>query len=106
MTKRQLEKLLDQHIKQKPGNIVSDMDGEKVMINITNGKYYNLGIIGGRIWEMIDHPTTVEGVINNLVHEYDVEPIECEEQVVAFMDHLYEEGLIGYVEREDNGQTK
>ena len=28
---------------QKEGNVVSDMDGEKVMLSIHNGKYYNLG---------------------------------------------------------------
>ena len=33
---------------QSPGNIVSDMDGEKVMLSVHNGKYYNLGEIGGR----------------------------------------------------------
>ena len=33
---------------QIPGNIVSDMGGEKVMMSINNGKYYNLGEIGGR----------------------------------------------------------
>jgi len=31
------------------GNIVSNMDGEKVMLSIKNGKYYNLGEIGGFI---------------------------------------------------------
>lgn len=30
-------------IVQVEGNIVSDMDGEKVMLSIKNGKYYNLG---------------------------------------------------------------
>ena len=33
------------------GNIVSDMGGEKVMLSIENGKYYNLGEMGGEIWE-------------------------------------------------------
>ena len=28
------------------------MDGEKVMLSINNGKYYNLGEIGGDIWEL------------------------------------------------------
>lgn len=38
---------LDHYIVQSEGNIVSDMDGEKVMLSIKNGKYYNLGKIGG-----------------------------------------------------------
>ena len=32
---------LENMIVQSKGNIVSDMDGEKVMLSINNGKYYN-----------------------------------------------------------------
>lgn len=94
---------VDQPVVQKPGSIVSDMGGDKVMMNIASGKYYNLGVIGGRIWTMIEQPKSVELIINELVLEYDIERIECEPQVVAFMDHLYSEGLISYAEREDHG---
>lgn len=97
---------LDQPVVQKPGSIVSDMDGEKVMLNINNGKYYNLGTIGGRIWGMMDYPMMVQHIITELVMEYDVERIECEQQVVSFLDHLYAEGLISYAEREDNGHCE
>ena len=38
---------------QVKGNIVSDMGGEKVMLSVNKGKYYNLGEIGGDIWELI-----------------------------------------------------
>lgn len=93
---------LDRPLIQNPGSIVSDMDGEKVMINIHNGKYYNLGTIGGRIWEIIINPMTVQQVISELVGEYDVEPTECQHQVLSFLDHLYAEGLIGFAEGKDN----
>ena len=42
-----------QTISQIKGNIVSDMSGEKIMLSIEKGKYYNLGEIGGEIWELI-----------------------------------------------------
>lgn len=38
---------------QREGNIASDMDGEKVMLNVKNGKYYNLGEVGGEIWSAL-----------------------------------------------------
>ena len=41
---------LNSRIVQSKGNMVSDMDGEKVMLNIEKGKYYNLGELGGTIW--------------------------------------------------------
>ena len=44
---------LESVVSQVDGQIVSDMGGEKVMLSIHNGKYYNLGGLGGRIWEQL-----------------------------------------------------
>ena len=81
-------------IVQCTGNIVSDMDGEKVMMSIHNGKYYNLGEIGGVIWDLIKSPISVDQLIATLMLEYEVVKSECEEQVVSFLDLLYKEKLI------------
>ncbi|MFJ5768896.1 lasso peptide biosynthesis PqqD family chaperone [Psychrobacillus sp. NPDC093180] len=79
---------------QKQGNIVSDMDGEKVMLSIQSGKYYNLGELGGEIWGLMEEPITIEKLVANLVSRYDVEKAECEEQVTAFLTKLLKEELI------------
>jgi acetylornithine/succinyldiaminopimelate/putrescine aminotransferase len=81
-------------IVQGEGNIVSDMDGEKVMLNIANGKYYNLGQIGGYIWELISAPISVEQLVTALMKEFDVEQEVCEEQTKVFLNHLLEEKII------------
>jgi len=81
-------------VSQVEGNIVSDMDGEKVMLSIQNGKYYNLGEIGGVIWECIKEPISINELIDSLVTQYDVEKSECRSQVMEFLDQLVEEGLV------------
>ncbi|WP_423409222.1 lasso peptide biosynthesis PqqD family chaperone [Heyndrickxia sp. MSNUG] len=91
--------IMESKIAQMPGNIVSDMDGEKVMLNIDNGNYYNLGEMGGVIWEMIKEPNSVDNLINELLLEYEVEKKDCENQVISFINKLYSEGLISVVNR-------
>lgn len=81
-------------VTQGEGNIVSDMDGEKVMLSIENGKYYNLGEMGGVIWDLIKSPTSINQLVNSLLAQYEVEQSECEEQVMTFLKMLHEEGLI------------
>lgn len=81
-------------IVQTEGNLVSDMDGEKVMLSIENGKYYNLGQIGGRIWELIASPVTINGVVEQLVEEYEIEPDVCNQQVCTFIQQLATDGLV------------
>lgn len=83
-----------QQVSQIEGNIVSDMGGEKVMLNIQQGKYYNLGDVGGEIWERIKDPILIQELIGTLMAQYDVEQTECEEQVLSFLDHLVMEGLV------------
>ena len=92
---------LENVIFQSQGNVVSNMDGEKVMMSIQNGKYYNLGEIGGVIWDLIEKPIFVKNVIANLISEYDIEQLECEKQVVTFLELLNKEGLI-YIQKGEN----
>lgn len=85
---------LNQIVCQKPGNIVSDMDGEKVMLSVSNGKYYNLGDVGGDIWELIKDPQSVAQLVSTLTTQYEVDETECEAQVLSFLEMLANEGLI------------
>lgn len=85
---------LKSQIVQSEENIVSDMDGEKVMLNVQKGKYYNLGQTGGEIWELIKTPIMVTELVSTLLSKYNIERIDCEEQVLSFLDCLFQEGLI------------
>lgn len=85
---------LKDYIVQAEGNIVSDMDGEKVMLSIKNGKYYNLGTVGGVIWDHLQKPILVEDLISRLQSEYSVETEQCQADVLPFIEHLFEENLI------------
>lgn len=85
---------LGHSVVQIKGNIVSNMGGEKVMLSVKNGKYYNLGEIGGDIWDLIDEKATVNQLVKSVMSIYDVEQSKCEEQVLSFLEHLLNESLI------------
>jgi hypothetical protein len=79
---------------QKPGAIVSDMNGEKVMLSVENGKYYNLGRQGGRIWELITSPVAVTDLVTALMAEYEIDRETCERDVLKFLSALLRENMI------------
>lgn len=85
---------LEIHVTQKQGNIVSDMAGEKVMLSIQKGKYYNLGEMGGKIWDMMSEPISISQIINNLLSEFDVDFERCKSEVLTFLSALLEEELV------------
>lgn len=86
--------MLEQLIVQDHNNIVSDMGSEKVILSIGNGKYYNLGIMGSQIWDLMKEPVPILHVIEALLQQYEVEREVCEEHVLSFLVHLIEERLI------------
>jgi hypothetical protein len=88
-------------ITQTQGLIGSNMGGEKVMLSISNGKYYNLGEIGGRIWDGINKPVQINQLVSLLSEEYEVDPIECEKEVITFLETLLQEGIIQIVDSKD-----
>lgn len=79
---------------QAQGNLASQMGGETVMMSIESGKYYNLGEIGGRIWELVATPINVSELVLKLTAEYDVTAEECEAQVLHFLNKLSSEKLV------------
>ncbi|KPV39326.1 lasso peptide biosynthesis PqqD family chaperone [Alicyclobacillus ferrooxydans] len=85
---------LNSKVAQKPGNIVTDMDGDKVMLSIEQGKYYNLGSIGGEIWDSMKEPVQIDAIITHLLNEYEVEVSVCKEHVLTFISNLLKEELV------------
>lgn len=92
---------MDHILIQAEGNIVSNMDGEKVMLNISKGKYFNLGDVGGRIWDALSAPISVRKLVPILMAEYNVEQSVCEDHVLSFVESLLKENLI-YINEEGN----
>ncbi|MFD0588412.1 lasso peptide biosynthesis PqqD family chaperone [Paenibacillus sp. GCM10027627] len=83
-------------------NIVSDMGGEKVMLSVKNGNYYNLGQVGGQIWDAIAEPVSIEELIESLLEQFEVGREECESHVFSFLTNLKKEGLILVVEQNES----
>lgn len=92
MNSRSIE--LDHQVVQSKGLLASNMDEEKVMMSIESGKYYNLGSVGGRIWELIESPVSVRRLIESLTAEYEIDPDTCAEQVLDFLHSMQAEKLI------------
>lgn len=77
--------------------MTADMNGDTVMMDIETGKYYNLGAVGGRIWELLENPMTVNQLADNLITEYSVSREQCISDTLPFLKDLFEHGLISKV---------
>ena len=81
-------------LSRRAGLMTADMNGSAVMMDIMTGKYYNLGTVGGRIWELLEEPMTIAALVQKLTDEYDVSAETCRTDILPFLDTLLERGLL------------
>lgn len=74
---------------------VTDLSGEKVMIDFDSGKYFMIKGVGNDIWDMIQEEITVGEIIEKLLQEYEVSEDECEQSVLEFLNNLKTFDIIG-----------
>lgn len=72
----------------------TDLDGEKVMMNLDKGEYFMMNEVGSRIWEIISEPINVRRIIDTLCSEYEVDEETCKDTVVEFLGRLNNAELI------------
>ena len=72
----------------------TDMDSEKVMMDLDRGKYFVLNDVASDIWENISKPTTIKSITNELMKKYDVDEVQCFESTIEFLTRLKNEELI------------
>ena len=67
---------------------VTDLAGEKVMVDFECGKYFLIKGVGNDIWDMIQEEITPNEIIEKLLTEYDVSREECENSVMEFLGKM------------------
>jgi hypothetical protein len=90
---------LDQVIAQGEGQVSTVVDGKAVLMSVDNGKYYNLDEIGTRVWTLIETPTSISGVCDQLQKEFAVERATCEQDVLHLLESLVKHDLIHVTSR-------
>ena len=70
----------------------TDLDGEKVMMNLDKGQYFMMNEVGSRIWELIEGNTPIVNIIETLTNEYDVD----EEDLKSSIDMDFKEFFKGH----------
>jgi hypothetical protein len=66
----------------------TDLNGEKVMMDLNKGRYFALNEVGSKIWDIIHRPVEIKDIIGTLLREYDIDEESCREQVIGFIGSM------------------
>jgi len=81
-------------IARKPGIAATEVDGEMVMMDFAQNKYFGLNSVGTFIWNNIEEKTSIAELRELALTEFDISSQDCEREILSFVDKLLEASLI------------
>lgn len=70
------------------------MDGEAILINLSNGIYYSMDKVGAVVWELVERNFSAEEMVAFIVSRYEVEIEKAQADVERLLQELVDENLI------------
>ena len=90
------ENLDDIVIVRGEDKISTELDGETVILDIGSGVYSGLDQVGTTIWNALEKPARFGDVVQKILAVYDVDQVQCERDLIEFLNSLSENRLISY----------
>lgn len=74
--------------------LFSEIDQDKVMIDIQRGAYFGLNPVAGEIWEMLETQRTPTEIIQTLLQDYDIDEATCQAETLAVLQRMVRLNLV------------
>lgn len=88
--------MIDKHatIVATDEHVSSDLAGETVILNLSDGTYYGLNETGTHVWEMLDEPRSVKELHASLLELYDVPADVCMNDLLTLLNDMEQHQLV------------
>ena len=77
-----------------PEVLFQELDGETVLLNLRDERYYGLDDVGTRVWQLLGEHGDIERIVSTMLGEYDVEEATLRQDVEKLIAALLEVGLV------------
>jgi|WetSurMetagenome_2_1015567.scaffolds.fasta_scaffold13790_4 hypothetical protein len=84
----------DTVLQRKADVLFNTIEEEIIMLSIKNGEYYSFGMVGSRIWEILEKPTAYKTLIEKLQEEFEVSIDQCTNETMEFIRKLEDKKMI------------
>jgi hypothetical protein len=88
-----MELTLDTTVAAGDDVLARDIEGDTVLLSMTQAEYFGLNPTGTRIWQLLQQPRQLRDVRDTLAGEFDVELAMLEKDVLAVVADLVTHGL-------------
>lgn len=81
-------------LERNPELVAADLDGELVMMNAEAGAYYGISGVGARAFELLANPISIDGLVDVITQEYEVDAETCRRDMQTFVQKLVSNQLV------------
>jgi hypothetical protein len=79
---------LNTPLKRAENILFSEIDQDKVMIDIERGAYFGMNPVAGEIWELLESTHTPQQVIEKLLADYEIDAETCQAETLAVLQRM------------------
>jgi hypothetical protein len=84
----------NQRVKLSEDVLISDLQGESVILNVNSQRYYGLDKVGTRFLTLLSSSETIEHAFEALLAEFDVDAVELRTDLTDLLVELSDQGLV------------
>ena len=81
-------------VSRREGLVEAEVDGEIVALHVDKGTCYGFNQTATAVWKLLERPRRLDEICDVLAGEFEVDPGECERDVLALLKDLETDGLI------------
>lgn len=89
---------LDSRAEIPPDVLSRVVEGELVILNLTDSRYFGLDPVGARMWEALTTAPSVGAACEALAREFEVEPARLQLDVAGLAAELGGRGLLRFLQ--------
>lgn len=71
-----------------------NVNEEIVILKLKSGEYYTLNEVGQHIWQGVNDQQNVEGILKQIVDQFDIPYEKAKEDVLKFLDNMLKESMV------------
>lgn len=80
-----------------PDVVSKTVNGEEVILNLSDGVYYGLDEVGTRFWCLLQEGCSLPDATRQMLSEFDVDEATLTTDLRRLMSELQEQGLVRHV---------
>lgn len=79
---------MELQVQASPECMLAEVHGETLLLHVPSGKYYGLNVVGSRVWQLMQAPSTVSSIVGQLLLEFDADQERIRDDVVSLVESL------------------